>query len=142
MEAYMPKYKPGYSADGTPKQLKQPETPSGRKYGTGWFSIPQPKPSDGRHWVSESSGTDRDGMQWTIPGHWSDTPSPAPIHELEMPTFKSTHWCKMNGAFIVFGAYVQIFDNEVPARQRSHKLYLKFGGLGGRRRGCGWNVRY
>lgn len=95
----MPKYKPGYSADG-------------------------------RHWVSESSGTDRDGMQWTIPGHWSDPPSPAPIHEPEIPTCKSTHRCKMNGAFIVLGGYVQIYDNEVPAGQRGHELYLKFGGLG------------
>lgn len=124
----MPMRKPGYSADGTPKRPKQPSKPSGKKYGPDGTPIPQPKPkpSTGRYWIPEQSGTDRDGMKWTIPGHWSDEPKPEPVK----PPVSKEHRCKMDGAFIVLGGYIRIYDNEVPAGQRGHELYLSFGGLG------------
>lgn len=122
----MPTYKPGYSPDGTPKKPNKPSTPPGPRYGPDHFPIPQPKET--RHWIPETSGTDLDGFQWTIPGHWSDEKFTTP--ELAPPAFHSSHSCQMNGAFIVFGGYIQIYDNEVPAGQHGHELYLAFGGVG------------
>ena len=124
----MPKHKPGYGPDGTPKPPQQPAKPSGRKYGPDGYPIPQPQPASGKHWIPAASGTDRDGTHWTIPGHWSEDPSPAP--KPVTPPFKSAHRCQMSGAFIVVGGYIRIYDNEIPAGQRGHELYLKFGGLG------------
>lgn len=48
----------------------------------------------------------------------------------EEPVFKNSHRCKMNGAFIVLGGYIKIYDDEVPAGMRGHELYLAFGGVG------------
>lgn len=124
----MPKYKPGYSPDGTPKKPKTPSTPSGKKYGPDGTPIPKPKPSGGRYWIPEKSGTERDGTKWTIPGHWSDEREPE--KKKEEPPFKDSHRCKMNGAFIVLGGYLKIYDNEVPVGNLGHELYLAFGGVG------------
>lgn len=94
----MGKYKPGYYPDGTPKQPKKLSVAPGKKYGPDGTPIPQPKPEV--------------------------KPKPEPKPE-EKPIQK-LHRCKMNGAFIVLGGYIQIFDNEVPAGQRGHELYLKY----------------
>lgn len=124
----MPRYKPGYSPDGTPKKPQKPSTPSGKKYGPDGTPIPQPKPSGGRYWIPEKTGTERDGTRWVIPGHWSDEREPE--RKKEEPAFKNSHRCKMNGAFIVLGGYIKIYDDEVPAGMRGHELYLAFGGVG------------
>lgn len=98
----MPHYKKGYSPDGTPKPPKpQPKRP---KYGPDGFPIPQPTPPP--------------------------QPQPAPQPAPEPPAFHNEHSCHMDGAFIVFGGYLRIYDNEVPEGTRGHELYLSFGGVG------------
>ena len=118
----MPRRKPGYGPDGTPKPVKPTPQPH-KKYGPDGNPIPSP-----RHWISEQSGVDADGMHWRIPGHWSDQSTPAKIYD--KPEVKKAHICKMEGAFIVLGGYLKIEDTEVPAGQRGHSLYLKYGGIG------------
>lgn len=123
----MPRRRPGYGPDGTPKQPKPAQRPTHKKYGPDGTPLPQPGSSAGRHWINETSGVDRDGTHWTIPGHWSDESRPNPKPQ---PVFHNEHRCHMDGAFIIVGGYLRIYDNEVPKGTRGHELYLAFGGLG------------
>ncbi len=119
----MPRRKAGFAPDGTPKksQKTKPHKISKKQ---------QFKPAAvGRHWIPETSGVDRDGFRWTIPGHWSDDPAyqpqpPAP------PAFSNEHGCHMSGEFILVYGYFCITDNDVPAGQRGHTLKLRGSGLG------------
>lgn len=117
----MPRYKTGRFP-----QKPQPSQPARPKHAIDGSPIPRPNPSPGRYWVPDASGQDRDGLCWRIPGHWSDESK----SRIVTPSFKDTHRCKMDGAFIILGGYIHIYDNEVPSGQRGHELYLKFGGLG------------
>lgn len=122
----MPRRKPGYGPDGTPKQPSKPSKPS-RRFGPDGTPIHPSTPT--RYWIPEKRGKDRDGFEWVIPGHWSDVPQYQPKPPKEPPVYME-HKCHIDGAFILVGGYIRIFDSNVPPGQRGHELYLKFGGLG------------
>ncbi len=122
----MPRRKPGYGPDGTPIHPSKPSKPS-KKYGPDGTPIHPPTPT--RYWIPEKRGRDRDGLEWVIPGHWSDDPEYQPKPPKEPEVYKE-HKCHIDGAFILLGGYIRIFDSNVPSGQRGHELYLKFGGLG------------
>lgn len=122
----MPRRKPGYGPDGTPKQPSKPSKPS-IKFGPD--ATPIHPSSSTRYWIPETKGIDRDGLQWTVPGHWSDDPQYKP-QPPKKPDIYYDHKCHIDGAFIIVGGYIRIFDSNVPSGNRGHELYLKFGGVG------------
>lgn len=120
------------------KNPEKPKPPYVKKHnpdGTVKFDPNYPHgspPEYGMVWREGSSGVERDGTPWSIPGHWAWPTGTPPSHSgsSTKAEFASSRRCHITSAFIVLGGYATITDYSVPEGTRGHKLELSFGGLG------------